>query len=79
MNELILHYLYINCLLKHCEGAKMNVSLLTSRNCLSQVEIGKEVHIIKRQKCCGQGVVELREKRETLSVIKPEMISPTVE
>lgn len=48
MNELILHYLYINCLLKHCEGAKMNVSLLTSRNCLSQVEIGKEVQIIKR-------------------------------
>ena len=25
MNELMLQYLNISCLLKHCEGAKMNI------------------------------------------------------
>lgn len=86
MNELTLSYLSISFLLKHCEGAKMNVSLLTSRqlsitsrnkqrskyNKMVEVFLWAGTSGIEREK-------KWREKRETLSVITPEMISPPAE
>ena len=86
VNELMLCYLCINCLLKHCEGAKMDVSLLTSR----QLSITSR----NRQRSTYNKMIEVlwagdsgierekkwrEKKRETLSVIKPEVISPTAE